>query len=92
MQIRIWKAWTWHWWVSSGLLGLLEGYGGQFEVAEHGGKAVDIDSSSYICAICLQCLWNYTVATWVHVAVLGALLSVCLSMSAYVQSRSLWKS
>ena len=55
MQIQIWKALTWHQWVGSDLLGLLEGYGGQFEVAEHGGKAVDIDSSLYICVMCVRC-------------------------------------
>ena len=57
MQIQIWKAWTWRRWVGSGSLGLLEGYGGQFEAAEHGGKAVDIDSTSYMCAMCVQCLY-----------------------------------
>ncbi len=35
--------------------GLLEGYGGQFKAAEHGGKAVDIDSTSYMCVMCAQC-------------------------------------
>src|SRR6266540_1712008 len=74
MQIQIWKAWTWRQWVGSGSLGLLEGYGGWFEAAEHGGKAVDIDSTSYMCAM----LWDYTSAAWVHVAVLGS-ASVCLS-------------
>src|SRR6266545_1949820 len=55
MQIRIWKARTWRWWVGSGLLRLLEGYGGQFEAAEHGGKAVDINSTSYMCVMCARC-------------------------------------
>jgi len=81
MQIRIWKARTWCQWVSSDSLGLLEGYGGRFEAVEHGGKAIDIDSTSYVCVMS----WDYTSAAWVCVAVLGMLLSVCLSMSAYVQ-------
>src|SRR6266540_1143977 len=75
MQIQIWKARTWRRWVGSGSLGLIEGYGGQFETAQHGGKDVDIDSTSYMCVMS----WNYTVAAWVHVAVLES-TSVCLSV------------
>ena len=72
MQIQIWKARTWCRWISSGSLGLLEGYGGQFEAAEHGGIAVDIDSSLYVCNGTIQQLLGCVWLCW------RALLSVCL--------------
>ena len=80
MQIRSWKARTWCQWVSSGLLGLLEGYGGQFEVAEHGRKAVYIDSSSYICVMCMQCHGTIQWPLGCMWLCRGAVLSVCLSV------------
>src|SRR6266545_4556651 len=77
MQIQIWKARTWCLWVGSGSLGLLEGYGGRFKAAEHGGKAVDIDSTSYICAMCMQCCGTIQRPLGCVWLCWGALLSVC---------------